>query len=533
MKKKLIFLQEKENKIFLMFLFGVIILASLVIGLAVVVNAPGGSNAAEDVVTIYNITINNSNLNTNNLSNYTEVNFTLPQEFSVNLSANLTTATGQFRNETSSTRNILSWNNTAGLVSNDTRQNFLFNASVATPGRYTINITVVNSSSTTTTNINITINDTTVPGNITYQGASENDGVNVSRTFAIVNITTFDNGQIRNATIFLYNSSNSVINSTNSSLSASNGTSILLFANFSGLSDGLHYFNVTTIDTYNNTNRSARRTVRIDTTAPSVTLTKKSSTSTSLTITIDGSDASGIDGSCSSDRSSASVSGSGATQTLTESSLSCAIDYIYKVTCTDYAGNSASKTETFKTDACSSSATGGTGGATTSVSWKATFIALQSEVISSGHSRALAPLERVSVLVSKAGGGNETHYVGVLNVTANKAKIQVTSSPQEAELGVGESKKFEVTGDNYYDLLVKLNSISGSKANVTIQSIYEIVPAGAQTTGSATQEETGAAPSGGESAESKKKRNIWLWIIVVAVIAVIVIVTALMKKRKQ
>jgi len=69
------------------------------------------------------------------------------------------------------------------------------------------------------------------------------------------------------------------------------------------------------------------------------------------------------------------------------------------------------------------------------------------------------------------------HYVSVINLTETKAIIEVRSEPQTAVVSIGEEKRFEVTGDNYYDVYVKLNSIENDKSNLTIKSIHEEISA--------------------------------------------------------
>ncbi|NQU84752.1 MAG: hypothetical protein HQ541_03240, partial [Mariniphaga sp.] len=59
------------------------------------------------------------------------------------------------------------------------------------------------------------------------------------------------------------------------------------------------------------------------------------------------------------------------------------------------------------------------------------------------------------------------HYVGVTKLTTTTATINISSTPQEATLIVGDERMFEVSGDGYYDILVKLNSIENNRANVT------------------------------------------------------------------
>jgi hypothetical protein len=67
----------------------------------------------------------------------------------------------------------------------------------------------------------------------------------------------------------------------------------------------------------------------------------------------------------------------------------------------------------------------------------------------------------------------ETHYVGILNLTMTTATIKVESEPQIAILFVGEEKKFEVTNDYYYDILITLNSIENEKVEIVVKGINE------------------------------------------------------------
>jgi len=52
---------------------------------------------------------------------------------------------------------------------------------------------------------------------------------------------------------------------------------------------------------------------------------------------------------------------------------------------------------------------------------------------------------------------NINHHLGILELTGTTAKIEVSSTPQEATLSVGDTRKFDVSEDGYYDLVVTLN----------------------------------------------------------------------------
>jgi len=60
-------------------------------------------------------------------------------------------------------------------------------------------------------------------------------------------------------------------------------------------------------------------------------------------------------------------------------------------------------------------------------------------------------------------------------VASDRVTITVSSEEQKATLKVNESAKFELTGDEYYALKVRVDRIIDSKAVFTINSIHEIV----------------------------------------------------------
>jgi hypothetical protein len=69
----------------------------------------------------------------------------------------------------------------------------------------------------------------------------------------------------------------------------------------------------------------------------------------------------------------------------------------------------------------------------------------------------------------------ENHVLSVDKVTSSSIEITISSNTIKAILNIREEKKFDLTNDSYYDLYVKLNSISNNKANFTIKSIYEAI----------------------------------------------------------
>lgn len=198
--------------------------------------------------------------------------------------------------------------------------------------------------------------------------------------------------------------------------------------------------------------------------------------------------------------------------------------YDWNVSCTDRAGHTNVSGEeivhvTYEEDGSSSSSGGG--GGTTSF-WTSTF-SPTSDQTSAGYNKMLKKGERIKMAIGKV-----NHYVGVVKLTSTKATINVSSDPQQAVMEVGDSEKFEVTNDSYYDIEVTLNSVNSTSANVTVQYIYEKMSVSATTEAAAEENEsirTMAGEIGEEIAESEAAsagvlKNKWFWISIVGVLLI-------------
>jgi len=296
----------------------------------------------------------------------------------------------------------------------------------------------------------------------------------------------------------------------NISIPVSSGWCNSTNVNLTSLSDGNQTINVYANDTVGNLALNNSFVVQVDTTNPVIILSLTAATVNSLTLAV-----SGIDGTCSSNRGT--LSGS----TITETSISCGRSYSYTLTCTDAAGNVGTTTTSFLTTGCGGGSSGG-GSATT---WDMTHVEDGSELSEIGTiQKQLSIKERVKLKVD-----SQTHYIGVLELTSTGAKINIQSDPQEAVLSIGDSRKFEVTGDNIYDVLVTLNSIANSKADITITSIFEEITE-ETITEEEVKEDTAVEETGIDKVVEEEETNLtWLWIV----IAVVVVLTILFFIRNK
>ncbi|PIN93519.1 hypothetical protein COU54_02460 [Candidatus Pacearchaeota archaeon CG10_big_fil_rev_8_21_14_0_10_31_24] len=191
----------------------------------------------------------------------------------------------------------------------------------------------------------------------------------------------------------------------------------------------------------------------------------------------------------------------------------------------------------------SSSSSGGGGGAVTSdknttseVTWSKTYIGDNDRELSEKGviSRSLGAKERIRLLV----GGAE-HHVGVISVSgSDSVLVEVSSSPREAILKVGESEKFDVTDNNFYDLQVTLNDISDGKANVSIVSINEAVVESGSENVSGDTDNSGSADEevsvDGKIGGAKSGKLKWtIYILVSAILIVIFLFYFLVLKNKR
>ncbi len=466
----------------------------------------------EDRISVFNISINNSDFGQS--ANISSVTITFPESFVI-VAGSQNTSSHANKGFTSSST-FLNWtNNTFYLINgsggDDTRY-FWFSANTTNPGTYSLIITITNGSATfNPRNLSVVVNDTTAPS--AYSLFPGNNGVSRSSTFTFSGIFS-DATNITRVTLYLWNSSGSLINSTIVNTSVAGTSSIANFT-LTFPKEDRYYYNFLTNDTANNSAFNATNfTMVYDITPPTVSLAKSSFTPTTLAFTATIADTlAGINTSCRVvNRGSATVSGTSGSQTINESGLTCGTNYTLEVACNDAAGNEARSNISASTDICTNSSSTSNNAGTTN--WASTFIA-ETSALETGYTKELAAKDRVRVTVK-----GQDHYVGILEIDSTTAKIEVSSTPQRATLIIGESKKFEVTNDTTYDLAVTLLSINGSKASITIHSISEPIPLSEQirsgnASGQGGTSNTSAANQSvakSRSAETIKKFAPYLWI---------------------
>ncbi|MBU0760264.1 MAG: hypothetical protein KJ858_01070, partial [Nanoarchaeota archaeon] len=132
----------------------------------------------------------------------------------------------------------------------------------------------------------------------------------------------------------------------------------------------------------------------------------------------------------------------------------------------EYLTTSFSGFSILETAAASSTTPGST---TSPGSGAPTYYPTESDLLG-GYSKQLGRLWKLNFNVK-----NESHQLKLdsFNVNNKTATITISSEPQTKTLFVGEEWKVNLDNDNYYDLLVRLDNVTASRANVFIQEISE------------------------------------------------------------
>jgi len=197
--------------------------------------------------------------------------------------------------------------------------------------------------------------------------------------------------------------------------------------------------------------------------------------------------------------------------------------YTAKFYCNDslnHLNNSEQITFTINTTVVSAEETTSSNyGSSTPSFWALTTNLISKEDLEKGYNRELGSKQRVKIKTNEG-----IHYVGIISLTNSKVTINISSTPQQAVFSVGDLKKFDTSEDGYYDLTIKLESISNAKANLTLQIIEGVTkvsdPISSNTTKGATNE-TNTTKTEDEGKTAKQK--FWIFFIVGIIILVSII----------
>ena len=382
------------------------------------------------------------------------------------------------------------WNSSSDVISQSNISvsgvdfyNFEVNVSGLDYGSYEWNCLSADSNSNeifASSNYSLTLQELAVnlnnPSNDSYQTSNE---INFSCSSEVNS-----NYDLDNVTFYLWNSSDEFY----TELKEISGNSNVTTFNYSNLSNGNYEWNCLVTNNISTSEfSSSNNTFTYDISSPEINLISPSNSQSytgtqTLTLSYNVSDDLDIsncslivDGSVVSTNST--ITNLSATQSFSRA-FSTVATYTWSVNCTDVAGNvgsSNSRTLTINSDDGGDGGDGGGGGGGGGSSpITMTFIPSNAQV-SLGYNKQLGVDDKIKFEIGSS-GSSETHIITLDEFAENYAKVTIESDPVELTIVKGSSEKADITSDGFYDLLVSYHGIIDEKANLTIQTINEIVP---------------------------------------------------------
>jgi len=194
--------------------------------------------------------------------------------------------------------------------------------------------------------------------------------------------------------------------------------------------------------------------------------------------------------------------------------------YLWNITCIDEAGN-VNTTETRRLiiesqdsgEGNDDGGGGGGGGGGSSYSEKGTTHVVEENILNKGYTKKLSKDDKVRFSLDE-----KNHTLSIIDLAEKYIVVNISSKEKILTLVVGESKKTDLNNDGFYDLLIKLNFISGKNANITLKKIFE------KTRGMAEKKEHENKTKNSENTNNVKKPKLkeYLYILVVIIITIIV-----------
>ncbi|MDP2926125.1 MAG: hypothetical protein Q8N99_07145 [Nanoarchaeota archaeon] len=190
---------------------------------------------------------------------------------------------------------------------------------------------------------------------------------------------------------------------------------------------------------------------------------------------------------------------------------------------------------TYKTSGAPGGTTASAGGGGGGGAAGAMIYTITNTQLAVGYAKEIAKNDRIKFTIN-----NETHYTALESFSSTTATINVSSTPQKAILTIGEEKKFELTNDGSYDILIKLNYINmtSKKISLTIKSISEkvITPITENVVEDKTKTESSSPDESPEKGVEENGVNLgplrWTWVIIAVILVALIFLVIFKVIRK-
>ena len=309
---------------------------------------------------------------------------------------------------------------------------------------------------------------------VSLSSPSNNSFTNTNATNFTCLSQTASNFDLNNVTLYIWNSTGDLVNSSSQTISGTSNTTLIEY-NFTG--EGTYSWNC---KTYNNVSESIfadlNNTITFDTITPEISDISSSVSTTTTTITWTTNEnanssvnyGEGVSLGSVSDSASLTTSHSEDLSGLTASTL-----YYYNVTSCDQARNCFTNgTNNFTTSAVADDGDSGSGGGGGGTSTSMTYVP-SDEQIRTGYTKELNQNDQIRFNIID--NEIESHTIKPVLISSTYAVIEIRSDPFNITFNIGDEKRFDLIDNGFYDVKIKLNSITNSNVSLTVQTIKEEV----------------------------------------------------------
>jgi hypothetical protein len=159
------------------------------------------------------------------------------------------------------------------------------------------------------------------------------------------------------------------------------------------------------------------------------------------------------------------------------SGLDAETEYDYKIWAYNWQGLKNTDSGTFTTSAEDDDGTSGGGTTPTTGYWTNTISYSSDDLDELDGMKVDENLEEKEQMSIRVDGTR--YYIGVVDLTSSRAIINITDRDDvwiQERFNPGDVKKFEINGDNYYDIEIKLNTITDEdEADITVKYLHSLI----------------------------------------------------------
>jgi len=115
-----------------------------------------------------------------------------------------------------------------------------------------------------------------------------------------------------------------------------------------------------------------------------------------------------------------------------------------------------------------------TNGTLGSMGFGASTYTFSAQSSSQGVTQSLIPGDSIQ-FSRKTNTEYETYTITLSKISINSVNLILDTSQNDIRLKIGETKKITLSSTGFYDLSVKLESVTDNSAEITIQTIHELI----------------------------------------------------------